>query len=55
MRMSEKMLQQQQQQDGVVVYPVIQVYGNLALEGNSEVDEAVLGRCSISCVCTSAF
>ena len=39
------------QQDGVVAYPVMQVYGSLALE---EVGEAVLGRCrygSISCVC----
>ena len=35
---------------GVVAYPVMQAYGSLALEDNSEVGEAVLGRCSISCV-----
>ena len=41
---------------GVVVYSVMkEAYGRLALEDNSEVGEAVLGRCSISCVCTSAF
>ena len=40
---------------GVVAYPVMQVYGSLALEANSEVGEAVVGRCSISCVCNSAF
>ena len=27
----------------------------LAFKDNSEFDEAVLGRCSISCVCTCAF
>ena len=32
------------QQDGVVAYPVMQVYGSLALE---EVGEAVLGRCTV--------
>ena len=37
---------------GVVAYPVMQAYDSLALEDNGE---AVLGRCSISCVCTSAF
>ena len=40
---------------GVVAYPVKQVYGGLALEDNSKVSDAVLDRCSISCVCTSAF
>ena len=40
---------------GVVAYPVMQTYGILALENNSKVGEAVLGRCSISCICTSAF
>ena len=40
---------------GVVAYTVLLAYGSLALEDNSEVGEAVLGRCSISCVCTSAF
>ena len=40
---------------GVVVYPVMQVCGSLALEDNLEVDEVVLGKCSISCFCTSAF
>ena len=39
----------------VVVFPVMQAYGNLGLEDNSEVGGVVLGRCSISCVCTSAF
>ena len=33
----------------------MRVYGSLALEDNSEVGEEVLGRCRISCVCTSAF
>ena len=33
-------------QGGVVVYLVVQAYGSLALEDNSEVGEAVLGRCS---------
>ena len=33
----------------------MQAYGSLALENNSEVGEAVLGRCSISCLYTSAF
>ena len=33
----------------------MQVYGSLVLEDNSEVGKAVLGRRSISCVCTSAF
>ena len=42
-------------QGGVVAYTVMQAYGSLALEDNSEIGEAVLGRCSISCVCTSAF
>ena len=41
--------------DGVVAYPVMQAYGSLALEDNLEVGEVVLGRCSISCVCASAF
>ena len=41
--------------DGVIAYPVMQVYVNLALKDNLEVGEAVLGRCSISCVCTSVF
>ena len=55
-----KILQQQREVDfykkvGVVVYPVSQAYGSLALDDNSEVGEEVLGRCSISCVCTSAF
>ena len=39
----------------VVAYPVMQAYGSLALKDNSEVGEAVLGRCSRSCICTSAF
>ena len=39
----------------VVEYHVMQAYGTLALEDNSEVGEVLLGRCSISCVCTSAF
>ena len=39
----------------VVVYPVIQVYGSLALEDNLEAGEAMLDRCTISRVCTSAF
>ena len=30
---------------GVVAYPVMQVCGSLALEDNSEIGEAVLGRC----------
>ena len=30
----------------------MQVYGRLALEDNSEVGEVVLGKCSISCICT---
>ena len=34
---------------GVVAHPVMQVYGSLALEDNSEVDETGLARCSISC------
>ena len=39
-----------------VVYLVVQAYGSLALEDNSEVGEAaLLDRFSISCVCTSAF
>ena len=33
---------------GVVAYPVMQAYGRLALEDNSEVGEAELGRCIIS-------
>ena len=33
----------------------MQVYGSLVLDDNSEVGDAVLGRCSISCVYTSAF
>ena len=33
----------------------VQVHGRLALENNSEFGEAVLGRCSISYNCTSAF
>ena len=40
---------------GVVAYPVMQVYGSLALEDNSEVGEVEQGRSSILCVCTSAF
>ena len=40
---------------GVVACPVVQTYGSLALKDNSEVGEAVLDRCSIFCVCTSAF
>ena len=40
---------------GVVVYPVMQATGSLALEDNSEVGEAVLDRCIIICVCTSSF
>ena len=36
----------------LVELPVMKVY---ALEDNAEVGEAVLGRCSIPCVCTSAF
>ena len=39
---------------GVVAYSVIQVHGSLALEDYLEVGALVLGRCSISCVCTSA-
>ena len=35
---------------GVVVYPVMQVYGSLTSEDNSEVGEAMLVRCSISAV-----
>ena len=35
---------------GVVAYPVMQAYGNLVLQDNSEVGEAVMGRCSISCI-----
>ena len=34
---------------------LLQVYGRLTLEDNSEVGEAVLSRCSTSCVCTGAF
>ena len=41
--------------NGVVAYPVMQAYGKLALEDNSEVGQAVLSRCSISCVGTSAL
>ena len=37
------------------MFPVMQAYGSLALEDSLEVDEAVLGRCRISCDCTSAF
>ena len=40
---------------GVVAYPIQQAYGSPALEDNSEVGQAVLSRCSISCVCISAF
>ena len=40
---------------GVIAYPVMYAYGSLALDDNSEVGNAVLGRCSISCICTSAF
>ena len=36
-------------QGGVLAYPVSQAYGSLDLGDNSEVDEAVLGRCSVSC------
>ena len=36
-------------------YPVTQAYDSLALEDNSEVGEAVPGRCSISWVDISAF
>ena len=35
---------------GVVAYPEMQAYGSLALKDNSEVGEAVLGRCCIFCV-----
>ena len=42
-------------QGGVVAYPVMEEYGSLALEDNSEIGEAVQGRCSISCICTSAL
>ena len=37
------------------MYPLIQAYGSLGLGDNSEVVEVVLGRCSLSCVCTRAF
>ena len=40
---------------GVVACPVMQAYGSLTLEENLEVGEVVLDRCSIPCVCTSAF
>ena len=33
----------------------MQMLGSLALEDRSEGAEAVLGRCSISCACTSTF
>ena len=40
----------------IVAYPLMLEYASLALEDNSEVDEAAeLGRWSVSCVCTSAF
>ena len=39
----------------VIVCPVMQVYGSLVLEDNLEAGEAVLGRCNISRICTSAF
>ena len=38
---------------GVIAYPVMQAYGSLAFENNSEVGEAMLIRRSISCVCPS--
>ena len=31
---------------GVVAYPVMQVYGSLALKDYSDVGEAMLGRCT---------
>ena len=31
------------------------MYGSLALEENSEVDEDILVSCSITCVCTLTF
>ena len=40
---------------GVVAYPVMQVCVSIALEDDLEVSELVWTRCSISCVCTSAF
>ena len=39
----------------VIAYPVMQVYTIVALEDNSDVGKAGLGRCSVSCICTSAF
>ena len=38
---------------GVVAYPVMQAYGSLALEENSEVGKAVLDRHSTSISCPS--
>ena len=41
---------------GVVAYHgMMKAKGKLALEDNSEVGEAVLSRCSISCIYTSVF
>ena len=40
---------------GDILCPVIQVYGSLELEDNSEVGDAALDRCSICCVCTGAI
>ena len=40
---------------GLIVYSVMQAYGSLALEYDSEVDEAEMDKCSISCVSTSTF
>ena len=51
---SEMCIRDRIKEGEAVAYPERQVYGSLALEDNSEVGEAVLGRCSISCVCTSA-
>ena len=37
------------------MYPLMQVYGSLAFEHNSEIGEAVLVRCSISCLVPSSL
>ena len=37
--------------DGVVEYPIMQMYCSQAMEDNSEDDEVVLDKCSISCIC----
>ena len=40
---------------GVIVYLVMQVYVNLALEDKLKVGKMVLDRYSISCVCISTI